>query len=138
MIRARRASTGELMTLTMLQQKFVPGAWPQFLSFEMDGQDCVLILKMNPEIEWFTGHFPGQPVLAGVVQTHWAAELSKAIFPLGDAFQRIDNLKFQTVIFPEQTVSLHLHYLPDSQAVKFSYQHGVTLCSEGKLVFASA
>lgn len=126
------------MNLINLQQMFTTDAWPQFLSFDISSHSSVLLLKMNPEIQWFTGHFPGQPVLAGVVQTHWAAELSKALFPLGEEFQRIDNLKFQTVILPNQTVSLHLHYLPDSHAVKFSYQQGATLCSEGKLVFASA
>lgn len=135
MIRARRASTGKPMNLIKLQQVFTPDAWPQFLSLDMGDHDCVLLLKMNPEIRWFTGHFPGQPVLAGVVQTHWAAELSKAIFPLGETFQRIDNLKFQTVILPKQIVSLHLRHSPDSRSVKFTYQCADTLCSEGKLTF---
>lgn len=123
------------MTLVELQHKFAPGKWPQFLSLEISEHICRLAMKINPEIHWLEGHFPEQPIVAGVVQTHWAAELGKAIFPLGENFQRIDNLKFQTAILPGQDVNLQLHYLPDAQAVKFSYHCADTLCSEGKLVF---
>lgn len=86
---------------------------------------------------WLEGHFPQQPVVAGVVQTHWAGELAQYLFPLGDNFIRIDNLKFQQVILPGQSLQLSLDYsvAADSSAVKFRYQQGDSIFSEGKLVF---
>jgi hypothetical protein len=75
-------------------------------------------------------------VVAGVVQTHWASEIAKWVFASGDEFIRIDNLKFQQVVLPEQQLQLTLDYSTNTTtAIKFRYSQGETLFSEGKLVF---
>lgn len=128
------------MTLTELQTLFPSPEWPVFLSLESGDNRYSFGLLINSDIRWFEGHFPEQPVLAGVVQTHWAAQLACALFPL-DEFQGVDNLKFQTVILPGQTVHLTLDYLAEKSAIKFTYQSVAdpaaepSLCSEGKLLF---
>jgi 3-hydroxymyristoyl/3-hydroxydecanoyl-(acyl carrier protein) dehydratase len=123
------------MTLTDLQQMFSSHGWPQFLALEMTENNVSLTLHIRHETSWLEGHFPHQPVLAGVVQTHWAATLGKTFFSVGDAFNRIDNLKFQSVVLPGQTLDLTLQYLPDVGAIKFAYQFADMTFSEGKLVF---
>lgn len=125
------------MKVAELTQRFSSHEWPKFVDIEAAANGWAISLFIDENIRWFTGHFPEQPVLAGVVQTHWAAELGKFLFPLGDNFIRIDNLKFQTVILPGQSVTLHLEYLPDSEncALKFRYVHGDIAFSEGKFVF---
>lgn len=124
------------MIIDDLKREFSSAEWPRFLSVQTADNSQTISLFINDDIRWFTGHFPEQPVLAGVVQTHWAAELGKFLFPLnGDDFSRIDNLKFQMVILPGQTITLHLEYLPESGALKFRYTQGDTNYSEGKFVF---
>ncbi len=123
------------MTLTQLQAAFAGREWPDFSQLQAADDGYHLHLRVQADNRWLEGHFPGQPVLAGVVQTHWAAELSRALFPLGEGFQRIDNLKFQSVILPNQSLVLRLIHQPESRAVKFSYASASETFSEGKLVF---
>lgn len=138
------------MVLTDLQQLFSTSEWPEFLALNNEGNTVVLHIRVSPDIHWLRGHFPEQPVLAGVVQTHWAAELGQYIFALAEGFQRIDNLKFHSVILPGQELDLTLQYIPETRSIRFSYQSTSTpllktsssnvpetdgLYSEGKLVF---
>ncbi len=123
------------MSLTELQQMFAPPMWPQIMARQSDTGKVVLTLHIPRDLHWFTGHFPGQPVLPGVVQTHWAAEFSKLLFPLGDAFCGIDNLKFQQAVLPDQTLRLTLAHAPEAGVVRFTYHCGQNLCSNGRLAF---
>ncbi len=44
----------------------------------------VLTLDLVPELSVFEGHFPSDPILAGVVQVHWAITYAVGIFgPFG-------------------------------------------------------
>lgn len=119
-----------------LCQQFSSSEWPQFLAVQTIPSGYTISLLIPPTICWFEGHFPQQPVLAGVVQTHWAALLGKFLFPLGDNFLRMDNLKFQHVILPGQYLNLTLEYFFETNVLKFRYQQNDINFSEGKLVFA--
>lgn len=143
------------MVLADLQQVFSTSEWPEFLALNTKENCLTLHIRVSPDIYWLTGHFPEQPVLAGVVQTHWAAELGQYAFALEEGFQRIDNLKFHSVILPGQELDLTLQYSPETRSIRFSYQSASTpllktsssnvpekdglysdgLYSEGKLVF---
>ncbi|MDB4807084.1 hypothetical protein OAG89_03785 [Pseudomonadales bacterium] len=123
------------ITLQQLQSDFAGDGWPIILSLDSEEHQYSLQLDIRSDIKWFEGHFPGQPVLAGVVQTHWAGELSKCFFPIGEDFQRIDNLKFQSVILPDIKLELRLVYLANKNAVKFSYSDSEHNYSTGTLIF---
>lgn len=123
------------MNVKQLRAAFADDAWPQFLAMQYDRLECVVDLHVAATIRWFAGHFPGEPVLAGVVQTHWAAELGKFIFAPPSEFSRLDNLKFHSVIMPEQTLKLTLEYDPHTPLLRFRYHQGESVFSEGKFVF---
>lgn len=126
------------MTIEELSQCFPKAQWPLFEDLNNNENQVELLLNIHPEIHWFEGHFPNQPVLAGVVQTHWAGELAKHFFATGENFCRIDNLKFQSVILPNMYLTLTLEYLPEKNSVKFQYRNDERSYSEGKIVFASS
>lgn len=126
------------MIINDLRQEFISAEWPHFLGLDVVPNGYALALDIHSGIRWFDGHFPQQPVLAGIVQTHWAVELGKFLFPLGDDFVRIDNLKFQTVVLPGQQLTLLLEFLPESNALKFRYVQNELNFSEGKCVFRLA
>ncbi|WP_086933108.1 hypothetical protein [Agarilytica rhodophyticola] len=119
-----------------IKTQFSSDEWPQFVSVQEQENGCGLTIDVNQNVRWFEGHFPGQPVLAGVVQTHWAAELGKFIFSIEEDFQRIDNLKFQNVIMPPLTIVLKLEFLSEKNALKFKFYDDDCTYSEGKIVFA--
>lgn len=126
--------------LAQLRSHFSSTQWPSINAAERTATQCILQLFIAPDMAWLTGHFPQQPVVAGVVQIHWASEIAKHVFASGDGFLRIDNLKFQQVILPEQHLQLTLDYSvapapANTSAIKFCYSQGRTIFSEGKLTF---
>ena len=132
-------SNTHMHNLSTLSQLFDGDEWPTFESLETPGNTQALInLYTDERILWFEGHFPEQAVLAGVVQTHWAAELGKHLFPLGEDFQQLGNLKFQAVILPNQSVTLALDYKPETNSLSFKYYDDETNYSEGKFQFGNA
>lgn len=113
--------------------------WPVLNEWLLDEELAKLSLTINEDISWFAGHFPEQAVLPGVVQIHWATQLSKILFAKEGAtlsFRAANNVKFKTMILPGQTLELHIKFNRDKNSVAFSYQKQEEQFSTGTLVFA--
>ena len=109
--------------------------FPRVLSMAADADSIRLRLDVPEELSWFRGHFPDQPVLAGIVQLHWAVTVAQACFGFTAAPTAIKRLKFKQVVTPpavmELTVSLRSR---NESQFRFSVADGEN--SEGCLVFA--
>ena len=116
-----------------------PLEWPKIRSHSCghsgDIRSASLQLYISDDLVWLKGHFPGQPVLPGVVQIHWAAELAGALFEIPAAFQAIENLKFQSVVLPNTHITLDMTYETKRSRISFQYRDTETLFSEGKIKY---
>lgn len=104
-------------------------------------ETAVLTLHIPKDLDYFKGHFDQAPILAGVVQLHWAAEYAQQYLNIGTAeVMDIQVLKFQEMILPEQNVVLTLTK-KSAEKVLFSYQStavngDIKSHSSGRLIFA--
>ena len=93
-------------------------------------------LAVEPGHPAFRGHFPGRPILPGVVQVDWALRLGAERFgPLG-AFRALEHLKFQAVIQPGEPLRLTLAWDPARRELAFEFLGAEGPKSKGCAVFA--
>jgi 3-hydroxymyristoyl/3-hydroxydecanoyl-(acyl carrier protein) dehydratase len=109
---------------------------PEVLGQRREGDDLVLRLRVPAELEFFPGHFPGRPILPGVLQVHWAIAQARAVaWALGE-FQTLEQLKFNALIEPGAELELRLCW--GDGVLRFSYTQGTTRCSAGRVRFGEA
>lgn len=108
--------------------------FPRVLSVKDDVDELRLQLEVSPELDGFRGHFPGNPVLAGIVQLHWAARFSGELFNFQSVPVEIKRLKFKNVVQPPATLTLVLHKRADSQ-IEFEFSSVKQSHSTGVLVY---
>lgn len=88
---------------------------------------------------YFEGHFPGVPLLPGVVQIGWAIELARRHMSRSAqtgllGFRSLSGVKFTHVIQPGEQLSLRLTHEPPAQ-LAFEFHTGDVLCSTGRVSF---
>jgi hypothetical protein len=86
----------------------------------------VLALIAPRDLLYFDGHFPGRPILAGVVQIDWVIAFGRRYFDLPPSFRGIRALKFQRVVPPELPVRVELIHEPAKRAMS---SHCSAICS---------
>jgi 3-hydroxymyristoyl/3-hydroxydecanoyl-(acyl carrier protein) dehydratase len=95
-----------------------------------------LELRVPPDLEYFAGHFPGLPILPGVVQIDWSVRLGCARLPVRGAFVAAEQLKFLSVVRPAAQLTLTLELNAGKTKMNFSYAGAGRKYSSGTLVFA--
>ena len=92
-------------------------------------------LAVNADIAYFAGHFPGQPILPGVTQIHWAVHFARQHWPIPQQFLRMEVIKFQQLIQPDRQISLQLDWDETKQRLNFAYSSSEGAHSSGRLLF---
>ena len=107
---------------------------PPVLSREEDRDSLRLSFDIHEDLDCFRGHFPGLPVLPGVVQLHWAVQVAREQFGLEGNPRDIQRLKFKRVVIPPVVLQLDLTRTGPTD-VRFAYSSPGQEHSEGRLRF---
>ncbi|HEX6550923.1 MAG TPA: thioester dehydrase [Gammaproteobacteria bacterium] len=86
----------------------------------------------------FEGHFPGQPILPGVVQIGWAVHYAGKLYGLGPAVTTLEQIKFRRPILPGARLTLHLALTGDGRKLRYEYRDAERSYSSGVLDFGNA
>jgi 3-hydroxymyristoyl/3-hydroxydecanoyl-(acyl carrier protein) dehydratase len=107
---------------------------PDILGERAEGGRVEIDLRVPPELDCLAGHFPGRPILPGVVQLDWSVRLARSRLVLQGGFARAENLKFTSVVWPRSELTLGLE-LASPTRLRFRYFHEQKTYSSGTLVF---
>lgn len=108
-----------------------PDDLPPHRLLEHSDKVAEIVLALDAGLVWFAGHFPGEPILAGVAQIHIARRFAEQLWQLPPLAGTVRRLKFHRVIRPGDDVHLHLEHLADGAAIRFRFEAEKRLASEG-------
>ncbi|MEJ0098394.1 MAG: AMP-binding protein [Pseudomonadota bacterium] len=106
---------------------------PEFRLLEQGATSCTVELWVSPTTPYFSGHFPGQPILPGVAQIDWLVWLSRELLGIEGGFAGLELAKFRRIIRPGSRLRVSLD---DDVARGFTaYQilDGEEMCASGRI-----
>lgn len=81
----------------------------------------------------FQGHFPGVPILPGVMQLQFAHQVAEEMIGRELSLKAVKKMKFVKVIEPADRISVDLE--GDEGEVRYTIKKGDEVCSSGVLVY---
>jgi acyl-CoA synthetase (AMP-forming)/AMP-acid ligase II/3-hydroxymyristoyl/3-hydroxydecanoyl-(acyl carrier protein) dehydratase len=105
---------------------------------ERNTRRAVVELAAPGDLFYFNGHFPGMPILAGVVQIDWVIACGRQCFDLPPVFLGIHALKFQRIIIPENPFRVELAHEPATSCLSFKITSRVGTHTSGTLMFGES
>ena len=114
---------------------------PQILENSVDEKSGEHILQfiVPYDLICLEGHFPGKPILPGVVQVQWVMHFCNELFGVsGKRFLRLEVLKFQKIILPGERIYLGIRWDNQKNVATFRYTRKDHSLSSGRVVFTGA
>lgn len=106
-----------------LERIFPSASGVQLFSHTIEADTARFTFSLDQDCAWFSGHFPGNSVLPGVVQLHCAIQLGQQIFKELQHPSRVTQVKFKEMILPNTLVELKLDFNADKSVLKYCYQY---------------
>ena len=91
-------------------------------------------MVFDPDAPYFQGHFPGFPILAGVVQLGTAHHFAEYLLKRRITLKTVKKVKFTGVVVPGEIVHLTLVVKADGD-VAYTYQKKGAVCASGVMAF---
>lgn len=96
---------------------------PHEIARHRNGPDqAEVILRLDPDLFWFKGHFAIQPLLPGVAQLDWVMHYAGTLLVPEWRFHSIRNVKFQAPLLPGNTLTLSLSWQAERETLAFTLQ----------------
>jgi len=130
-------SRGKLPAAVVLAMFAPDPLMPDVLAELIEGDAVVYDLRISPRLSHFSGHFPGFPILPGVIQVDWAVRFAQRHFAQVRDFQSIDKLKFMLPVRPGDAMRLTLAHEPERHRVQFTYQLDGRPCASGRIGYGA-
>ena len=107
---------------------------PEILGERREANRLELSLRVPADLAYFEGHFPGLPILPGVVQIDWSIKLARSRLSVRGEFAAAENLKFLAIVAPGARLTLLLDLAADTR-LGFNYFFEKKKFSSGTLRF---
>ncbi len=92
---------------------------PELLAVEREPGGAVVEWRIPKDLAHLEGHFPGHPLVAGVVQLHWVMGVLAELLGAPPRLQSLEALKFHEVLLPGERVRASVELEPDGARFRF-------------------
>ena len=104
---------------------------PVLLERDERADRIVDAIAVPVDLASFDGHFPGQPVVPGVVRLQWALELAAELVGTPILVRTVEALKFPNVLGPRDRATLEV--VRDGERLRFVLQAGDQVYASGRV-----
>lgn len=111
--------------------------FPQLQFCHQNEKSVKLSLRIQPELVYFDGHFPKQPILAGIAQLAWVEEYGQLFFSIEQPFLRMEVIKFKKIIQPKDIITLYLSWNFEAGKLYFDFSSETQAHSSGRLLYGT-
>jgi 3-hydroxymyristoyl/3-hydroxydecanoyl-(acyl carrier protein) dehydratase len=120
--------------------RLVPGGCleAELLAESHTGADWHFEMRVPHELVHFSGHFPGLPILPGVVQIDWVMRLAARHFPFARDVVAFEQLKFVAPVLPGAVLQLAVTHDAARCRVHFVYTSAGEPCASGRIHYREA
>lgn len=109
---------------------------PIWLTQTMEDDWQIFTAKVPLDLVYFKGHFANFPLVPGVVEMQWVMDKISAYFGEEKLISRIDNLKFQKFLRPNDELELRLKFDAIKNRMAFQLKTEGEMCGSGLVVFS--
>ncbi|WP_206955667.1 AMP-binding protein [Trinickia acidisoli] len=95
-------------------------------------------LRVPEALAHFAGHFPGLPILPGVVQIDWAVQLGAEQWPEVRSMRAVERLKFMIPVPPGAILHLTLAHDAARRKMRFAFCLGERDSASGVVAYGEA
>ena len=127
--------------LDRLQRLFQPTfdknvTHPDPIQKEVSEKSVFLKAVVPENLGYVDGHFPGYPIVPGIVQLKWVMDTIEDWWGTEPILQRLEAIKFKRTLRPSQFFTLQLNDISDARqkGVAFTYQDGNMIISSGRVI----
>jgi 3-hydroxyacyl-[acyl-carrier-protein] dehydratase len=104
----------------------------------VDSHAVEIAIVVPHDLAFCVGHFPGMPIVPGVVQLKWALDLARGRLGVRGLFAGCENVKFQRVLTPGTRATLRIEHAEASGKLAFSIESAGARYSSGRLLLRAA
>jgi 3-hydroxymyristoyl/3-hydroxydecanoyl-(acyl carrier protein) dehydratase len=106
------------------------------LAEERAARRLVRTLRVPADLSALEGHFPGVPLVAGVVQLGWVLEAASALSGRSVEATRFEGLRFRDALAPEQELRLAVELSEAGDLARFQLDAGARIFAAGRVRLA--
>ncbi len=110
---------------------------PETISEERAERGLTRQLRVPPDLAFLEGHFPGQPLVAGVVQLYWVMQAAEALLGRMPGLGALEGLRFRDALLPGDTFRLSLELSVARDVLRFRLEAGERVFAAGRLRLAA-
>jgi acyl-coenzyme A synthetase/AMP-(fatty) acid ligase len=105
---------------------------PVVLSEQRSARTLERELRVPADLAFLEGHFPGQPIVAGVVQLHWVMLAAAELLGGAPRVRALEALRFRDALLPEQRFRLSLELSASRDRLRFELREGERIFASGR------